>query len=120
MWYLLQYVAESGAVCCAILVMADTKDSKELYSNVFKEFYEYSDKLCQLGMDAAVSEPALKPFIVTHPKDMKSAQTVSNKGGNCKMKTYFCYLCSYQKDELVSYKVGGHPCNHCKAKHRAR
>jgi hypothetical protein len=34
-------------------------------------------------------EPALKPFLVTHLQDMKSSQTVSNRGGNCKMKTYF-------------------------------
>jgi hypothetical protein len=105
---------------CAILVMADAKDSKELYNDVFKEFYEYSEKLRRFGMEASESEPELKPFIVTHPQDMKSAQTVSNKGGNCKMKTYFCHLCSCRKDELVRYKFGDHRCNRCQAKNRAR
>jgi hypothetical protein len=30
---------------CAILVMADAKDSKELYSDIFQGFYEYSERL---------------------------------------------------------------------------
>ncbi len=105
---------------CVILVMADAKDSKALYNDVFKEFYQYSEKLRQFGMEATDTEPALKPFIVTHPQDMKSAQTVSNKGGNCKMKTYFCHLCSCRKDELVRYKFGADWCQRCKAAHRAR
>ncbi len=37
---------------CAILVMADAKDSKALYNDVFKEFYQYSEKLRQFGMEA--------------------------------------------------------------------
>jgi hypothetical protein len=86
---------------CAILVMADAKDSKELYYDVFKEFYSYSEKLRQYGMEADEGEPALRPFLVTHPQDMKSSQTVSNKGGNCKMKTFFCHLCSCTKHQLV-------------------
>jgi len=105
---------------CAILVMADAKDSKSLYNDVFREFYEYSEKLRLFGMEAKDGEPALKPFIVTHPQDMKSAQTVSNKGGNCKMKTYFCHLCSCRKDELVKFKFGDSRCDRCKKKNRRR
>jgi hypothetical protein len=33
---------------CAILFMADAKDSKELYYDVFKDVYDYSEKLCLL------------------------------------------------------------------------
>ena len=51
---------------CTILVMADAKDSKELYDDVFKEFYEYSEQLRQFGMEEKDGEPALKPFLVTH------------------------------------------------------
>jgi hypothetical protein len=58
---------------CTILVIADTKDSKELYNDVFKEFYEYSKQLRQLKMEEKDGEPALQPFLVTHPQDMKYA-----------------------------------------------
>jgi len=103
---------------CAILVMADAKDSKELYYDVFKDFYEYSEKLRQYGMEAYGTEPALKPFLVTHPQDMKSSQTVSNKGGNCKMKNFFCHLCSCTKHQLVSYTVGNNRCDRCQRRNR--
>jgi hypothetical protein len=103
---------------CAILVMADAKDSKELYYDIFKEFYDYSEKLRVHGMEAKDGEPALKPFLSSHPQDMKSAQTVSNKGGNCKMKTYFCHLCSCTKHNLVSYNFGDSRCDRCKERGR--
>ncbi len=105
---------------CAILVMADAKDSKELYYDVFKEFYSYSEKLRQYGMEADEGEPALRPFLVTHPQDMKSSQTVSNKGGNCKMKTFFCHLCSCTKHQLVSYNIGENRCDRCQRRNREK
>jgi hypothetical protein len=105
---------------CIILVMADVKDSKQLYNDVFKEFYDYSKQLHQFGMEEKEGEPALQPFLVTRPQDRKSAQTVSNKGGNCKMKTCFCHLCSCRKDELVAFKFGNSCCNRCITKHQAR
>jgi hypothetical protein len=69
---------------CAILVMADEKDSKELYYDVFHDFYDYSKRLHLFGMPARDGEPALQPFLVSHPQDMKTAQTVSGRGGCCK------------------------------------
>lgn len=105
---------------CAILIMADAKDSKDLYRDVFKEFYDYSERLRLHGMEAEDGEPALKPFLVTHPQDMKSSQTVSNKGGNCKMKTYFCHLCNCSKHWLSAFKVGEERCNRCKNKEREK
>jgi len=69
---------------CAILVMADAKDSKELYNDVFRDFYDYSESLRLYGMPARDGEPALQPFLVSHPQDMKTAQTVSGRGGCCK------------------------------------
>lgn len=88
---------------CAILVMADAKDSKELYSEVFKDFYDYAERLRIHGMPMCDGEPALKPFAAAHPQDMKSTQTVSKRGGNCKMKHFFCHLCSCTKHNLTSY-----------------
>jgi hypothetical protein len=100
---------------CAIMVMADAKDSKELYDEVFSEFYAYTERLRIEGMSASDDgEPALKPFKVAHPQDMKSTQTVSKRGGNCKMKTYFCHLCSCTKHKLVSYNTGNDRCDRCK------
>lgn len=74
---------------CAIMVMADAKDSKDLYEDVFKDFYEYSERLRMFGMPVQDGEPALHPFLVSHPQDMKSTQTVCKRGGNCKMKLFF-------------------------------
>jgi hypothetical protein len=74
---------------CAVLVMADAKDSKELYDDVFKDFYDYAERLRIHGMPECDREPAMRPFIAMHPHDMKSTQTVSKQGGNCKMKTDF-------------------------------
>jgi len=99
---------------CAIMVMADAKDSKELYEDVFKDFYEYAEKLRIEGMPECDGQPALKPFKVAHPQDMKSTQTVCKRGGNCKMKTYFCHLCSCTKHKLLSYKTGEERCDRCK------
>jgi len=49
---------------------------------------------------------------------MKSSQTVSNKGGNCKMKNFFCHLCSCTKHQLVSYTVGNNRCDRCQRRNR--
>jgi hypothetical protein len=62
---------------CAILVMADAKGSKALYYDVFHDFYDYSKRLHLSGMPARDREPVLQPFLVSHPQDMKSAQTVA-------------------------------------------
>ncbi len=57
-------------------VMIDTWDSKELYYDVFKKFFAYSDKLRNLGMEARDEKPAHKPLKVTHSQDRNSAQMV--------------------------------------------
>jgi len=76
---------------CAILVMADAKDSKEVYDDMFKDFYNYAESLRVHGMPACNGKPALKPFLVAHPQDMKSTQTVSKWGGNCKMNFFVTF-----------------------------
>jgi hypothetical protein len=105
---------------CAILVMADAKDSKELYNDVFREFYNYAEKLRIYGMEASDGEPALKPFTVTHPQDMKSTQTVCKRGGNCKMKHYFCHLCSCTKHCLASFRTNENRCERCLKRNRTK
>jgi hypothetical protein len=86
---------------CAILVMADAKDSKEMYDEVFKEFYDYLERLRIHGMPACDGEPALHPFLVAHPKDMKSSQTVSKRGGNCKMKFFLSLMQLYKAQSCI-------------------
>ena len=105
---------------CAILVMADAKDSKELYSDVFKDFYDYAERLRIHGMPQRDGEPALKPFAAAHPQDMKSTQTVSKRGGNCKMKHFFCHLCSCTKHNLTSYNTDEDRCDRCKKRNRKK
>jgi hypothetical protein len=105
---------------CAILVMADAKDSKELYSDVFKDFYEYAERLRIYGMPECDGEPALKPFTSLHPQDMKSTQTVSKRGGNCKMKHFFCHLCSCTKHQLTSYNTDESRCDRCTNSNREK
>jgi hypothetical protein len=99
---------------CAILVMADAKDSTALYYDAFRDFYDFSERLRQFGMPASDGEPALQPFIVSHLQDMKSAQIVARKGGCCKIKEYFCHLCSCTKHKLTSLNVGNLRCDRCK------
>jgi hypothetical protein len=105
---------------CAILVMADAKDSKELYYDVFRDFYDYSESLRLYGMPARDGEPALQPFLVSHPQDMKSAQTVAGRGGCCKTKIFFCHLCSCTKHELSSFRSGNLRCERCKRRNKER
>jgi hypothetical protein len=105
---------------CAIMVLADAKDSKDLYEDVFRDFYLYLERLRIHGMPECDGEPALKPFQVMHPQDMKSTQTLSKQDGNCKMKTYFCHLCSCTKHKLTSYNVGHDRCGRCKKRDRRK
>jgi len=105
---------------CAIPVMADAKDSKELYSTVFQDFYEHAERLQINRMPECDGEPALRPFISLHLQDMKSTQTVSKQGGNCKMKHFFCHLCSCTKHKLISYNTGENCCGHCKKHNRQK
>jgi hypothetical protein len=39
-------------------------------------------------------------------QEYKSSQTVSNERSNGKIKTHFCYLNSYRKDELIASSLG--------------
>jgi hypothetical protein len=64
---------------CTILVIADAHDSKELYYDVFKDFFKCVEKLGEHGMDASNGEPKLQPFIISYPQDMKSAQITATQ-----------------------------------------
>jgi len=83
---------QSSEMCC-ILIIADARDKKELYEDVFREFYEWGNRLQVSGLPASDGEPALLPFVVTHTTDLKASWYLSNRGGGCKNKNFFCTFC---------------------------
>jgi hypothetical protein len=55
------------------MIIADTKDNKHLYEDVFKDYFHWGERLRQEGLSASQFGPKLCPFIVTHITDMKAA-----------------------------------------------
>jgi hypothetical protein len=99
---------------CTILVIADARDSKDLYYDVFRDFFDYAIQIGEHGIPASNDGPKLQPFGISFPQDMKSAQITSKKGGCCKTKKFFCHLCACTSDTLVSFNVGELRCDWCK------
>lgn len=106
---------QSSQMCC-ILIIADARDKKDMYEEVFREFYEWGDLISREGLPADGDEPALLPFIVTHTTDLKAQWYLSNRGGGCKNKNFFCTFCPCTRQSLISYNVGDQRCNRCKRK----
>ncbi len=71
------------------MIIADARDSKELYEDVFKDFYRWGERLRLEGLTESENGPALKPFDLTQNADMKAAWILSSKGGGCKSKELF-------------------------------
>ncbi len=46
---------------CALMMIADARDNKALYEEVFKEFYDWGKQISISGI-AGVNEPNLMPF----------------------------------------------------------
>ena len=69
---------------CFIMIVADARDKKELYQDVFADFYQWGESLRTTGLPTSIHGPALKPFDLTHCSDMKASWHLSNKGGGCK------------------------------------
>jgi hypothetical protein len=101
---------QSSEVCC-VMVIADAVDSKQLYENVFKEYYEWGNSLRENGLPESEYGPKLMPFTVAYNNDLKATWYLSNKGGGCKNKTHFCHLCSCTKDSLTYFNVGDDRCS---------
>jgi len=93
------------------MVIADAVDSKQLYENVFKEYYEWGNSLRENGLPESEYGPKLMPFTVAYNNDLKATWYLSNKGGGCKNKTHFCHLCSCTKDSLTYFNVGDDRCS---------
>jgi hypothetical protein len=68
-----------------------------MYDDVFKDFYNYAENLRAHGLPTCNGEPtALKLYLVAHLQDMKSTQTVSKQGRNCKMKNFLVTFAAAQ------------------------
>ncbi len=52
---------------CTILAIADARDSKDLYYDVFCDFFDYAKKIGEHGIEANNGEPKLQPFIISFP-----------------------------------------------------
>jgi hypothetical protein len=79
---------------CSLLMIADARDSKDLYDDVLKTFYDWDKEISRIGIPAANGMPALRPFDVVHYSDLKTAWYLTNKGGGCKSTHFFCLLCA--------------------------
>jgi len=110
---------QSSEMCC-ILVIADARDKKELYEEVFKEFDDWGERLRTIGLPESDGNPALRPFAVTHNMDLKASWHLSNRGGGCKNKTFFCTFCPCTENSLIHYKVDGDRCVRCQRRNRRK
>jgi len=110
---------QSHQMCC-VMVIADARDKKELYEDVFRDFYDWGRQLAVNGIPATDTEPALRPFTVTHGSDMKAQWMLSNRGGGCKNKRFFCTFCSCTKENLLSYRELADRCDRCKRRNKDR
>jgi hypothetical protein len=55
------------------MIIADAKDNKHLYEDVFKQYYEWGEKLRLEGLAESELGPKLMPFTVTHTTYLKAA-----------------------------------------------
>jgi len=115
-----RYVNIQTSEICCVMIIADATDNKHLYQEVFKEYYDWGEKIRMEGLPASPLGPKLMPFKVTHTTDMKAAWYLSNKGGGCKNKNFFCHLCTCTKDSLTSYSIDNDRCNRCKIRNRRK
>jgi hypothetical protein len=115
-----KFVRVQSFELCSVMMIADARDSKSLYEDVFKEFYDWGNDISRFGLPEADGMPALRPFNVVHNSDMKAAWYLSGRGGGCKSTNFFCLLCSCSKDQLVSFKVGDQRCDRCQRRNKPK
>jgi hypothetical protein len=85
---------QSRELCwpCKILI---AKDTKELYSKYFTDFFAFFKQVEERGFEGFPF-----PFIVSSPQDLSSHWKALGVGGACKVKTFFCTACSCSSDAV--------------------
>ena len=114
----IEFIKVQSQELCCIMIIADALDSRHLYEDVLKEFYDWGDEIRRNGLPASEFGPKLQPFTVLYNNDLKGTWYLCNKGGGCKNKTHFCHLCPCTRHSLTSYNIGDNRCDRCK--HRGR
>jgi hypothetical protein len=84
---------QSRDVCVPFKIIL-AKDSKKLYEEQFKEFFEFFRKI------GSKDSFGYKAFNIASPQDMSSFWKCLKKGGACKRKTAFCHCCSCESSEI--------------------
>jgi len=98
---------------CTTCIMTDARNKSSMYAEIFSNFFKFTETLKNEGLPASAFGPALAPFIITHPSDLKAIWTTSGRGGNCKKTNFFCHLCSATRHDLVRWREKNQRCNRC-------
>jgi hypothetical protein len=86
---------------CSVMIIADAKDNKHLYEDVFKEYYDWGEMIRTQGIEESNLGPKLMPFSVAHTTDLKATWFLTSKGGGCKTKTFFAIYALAQRTLLL-------------------
>jgi hypothetical protein len=83
---------------CFPFKMILTRDTKTLYHEHFKDFFDFFARLNREGLP----ELGIQPIMVSSPQDMSSMWKALGRGGGCKVKTFFCYCCAMTSKECAT------------------
>jgi hypothetical protein len=99
---------------CFPFKMMLTRDTKTLYHEHFKDFFDFFARLNREGLP----ELGIQPIMVSSPQDMSSMWKALGWAGGCKVKTFFCYCCAMtSKESATARKV---QCPSCVEKGKLR
>jgi hypothetical protein len=99
---------------CFPFKMVLTRDTKTLYQEQFKDFFDFLGRIRDFGLP----EFGIRPIQVSSPQDMSSTWKALGRGGGCKVHTFFCYCCALaSKDSAMPRKIR---CESCITKDRLK
>jgi hypothetical protein len=105
---------------CTICIMADARDKSKMYSELFLDFYKYTEGSQSIGIPASEHGLRLHLMKVSYPSDLKAIWTTSGRGGNCKKTHFFCHLCSATHHDLTSWREGTSRYSTCKGRKKLK
>jgi len=118
------YHGAQSNVCCMVSSAVMAKEKQAMESESFIKLIDFLKKLESEGLPASGDEPALPPQknCTVGCGDLSLQQKMSNLGGACKVKEFFCTYCSTQSGDhdLLGYVFGDLICSMCKRNERTR